>query len=162
VNILVSWREQNLQIKEALKDFDPPSVTQSMTSKPTPSDLGDLLSLSVEDLWLLREQIGRLLTSKISAELAALGKRLEYLKAEDQDVARVGHQEAKRNPRVRRPYPPVRPRYQNPSNPCETWSGRGKRPRWLMAQLVEGKRLDDFRINVGLMKPVTNGEMVKL
>jgi hypothetical protein len=31
-----------------------------------------------------------------------------------------------------------------------------------MAQLVEGKRLDDFRINVGLMKPVTNGEMVKL
>ncbi|WP_246670302.1 H-NS histone family protein [Bradyrhizobium stylosanthis] len=31
-------------------------------------------------------------------------------------------------PPERRPYPTVRPRYRNPKNPPETWSGRGKCP----------------------------------
>ena len=28
----------------------------------------------------------------------------------------------------------------------ETWAGRGKQPRWPIAQLGSGKRIDDFRI----------------
>jgi DNA-binding protein H-NS len=48
--------------------------------------------------------------------------------------------------RVRRPYPAVLPKYRNPERPSETWAGRGKTPRWLLAQLKSGRRLDDFRI----------------
>ena len=34
----------------------------------------------------------------------------------------------------------------NPADPSETWSGRGKTPRWLSKLLTSGKKLDDFLI----------------
>jgi len=38
------------------------------------------------------------------------------------------------------------PRYRNPNNPQQTWSGRGKRPNWLNEALESGKKLDDFTV----------------
>ena len=49
---------------------------------------------------------------------------------------------------ARRPYPQVFPKYRNPVEPSETWAGRGKKPRWLTAQLESGKQIDDFRIDL--------------
>jgi DNA-binding protein H-NS len=46
----------------------------------------------------------------------------------------------------RRPYPKVLPKYRNPKG-GETWTGRGKQPRWLTAQLKSGKKLNDFLIS---------------
>jgi len=40
----------------------------------------------------------------------------------------------------------VEPKYRNPANPAETWTGRGKPPRWLAAELADGKSKDDFLI----------------
>ena len=40
----------------------------------------------------------------------------------------------------------VPPKYRNPSNPAETWTGRGKQPRWLAAFVAKGKKLEDFLI----------------
>ena len=40
----------------------------------------------------------------------------------------------------------VAPKYRNPGNPAETWSGRGKQPRWLAALTGAGRKLDDFLI----------------
>lgn len=43
---------------------------------------------------------------------------------------------------------PVRAiRFRNTANPAETWSGRGKRPRWLAQALTAGASLDSFRVN---------------
>ncbi len=42
---------------------------------------------------------------------------------------------------VRRPA-----KFRNAANPAETWSGRGKRPNWLKAQLAAGRTLEEFRI----------------
>jgi DNA-binding protein H-NS len=39
----------------------------------------------------------------------------------------------------------VQPKYRAPSG--ETWAGRGARPRWLVAAIKEGKKLDDFLID---------------
>ena len=41
----------------------------------------------------------------------------------------------------------VAPKYRNPANPKETWTGRGKQPRW-MAELTAkgGKKPEDFLI----------------
>jgi DNA-binding protein H-NS len=36
-------------------------------------------------------------------------------------------------------------KYRGPSG--ETWAGRGARPRWLVAAIKGGKRLDDFLID---------------
>ena len=38
------------------------------------------------------------------------------------------------------------PRYRNPKNRKETWAGRGHRPRWLVAALKGGKKLEKFAI----------------
>ena len=46
----------------------------------------------------------------------------------------------------RRKYPRVLPKYQNPDVPSETWSGRGKQPRWLTAALKTGHSIEDFVI----------------
>lgn len=40
----------------------------------------------------------------------------------------------------------VAPKFQNPENPSETWAGRGLRPRWLVAAIKGGKKLEDFAI----------------
>jgi DNA-binding protein H-NS len=40
----------------------------------------------------------------------------------------------------------VLPKYRNPDNPEETWSGRGRQPKWVQAALAEGQRLEDFAI----------------
>jgi DNA-binding protein H-NS len=40
----------------------------------------------------------------------------------------------------------VAPKYRNPENPSETWAGRGLRPRWLVAAMEGGKKLEDFAI----------------
>jgi DNA-binding protein H-NS len=38
------------------------------------------------------------------------------------------------------------PRYRNPKNRSETWAGRGNKPRWLVAGLRRGKKLEAFAI----------------
>ena len=38
------------------------------------------------------------------------------------------------------------PRYRNPKNRTETWAGRGLRPRWLVAAIKRGKKLEAFVI----------------
>lgn len=38
------------------------------------------------------------------------------------------------------------PTYRNPANNAETWTGRGRKPRWLVAALNEGKTVEQCRI----------------
>lgn len=37
-------------------------------------------------------------------------------------------------------------RYRNPENPEMTWTGRGRKPGWIVEALAAGKSLDDFAI----------------
>ncbi|KCZ11152.1 DNA-binding protein, partial [Acinetobacter baumannii] len=37
-------------------------------------------------------------------------------------------------------------RYRNKNNAEETWTGRGKQPRWLVAEIEKGAKLEDFLI----------------
>jgi DNA-binding protein H-NS len=47
------------------------------------------------------------------------------------------------------------PKYRNPENPAETWSGKGKRPAWVEAALAGGKSLESLEIADD--RPVTKG-----
>ena len=40
----------------------------------------------------------------------------------------------------------VPPKYRNPENPEETWTGRGRQPRWLAALTAEGRSVEEFLI----------------
>lgn len=94
--------------------------------------------MSIDDLWSLHIEVSRLLQEKMKTEKVALEERLRTLKA---------------SPSARRPYPPVDAKYRNPDRPSETWSGRGKQPRWLVAQIKSGKRIDEFQIRQLSAKP---------
>jgi DNA-binding protein H-NS len=39
------------------------------------------------------------------------------------------------------------PKYRNPNNTSETWSGRGKRPRWVEVALSRGANLESLEID---------------
>jgi DNA-binding protein H-NS len=41
----------------------------------------------------------------------------------------------------------VLPKYRNPFVPSETWSGRGRQPRWLVAAVKAGRKIEDFKIS---------------
>ena len=90
-------------------------------------------SMSADELWTLYEEVSSVLAEKISTEKAKLEERLRKLETASHAINLDG---------VRRPYPKVLPKYQNPKNPAETWSGRGKQPRWVQAQLEAGERLE--------------------
>lgn len=40
----------------------------------------------------------------------------------------------------------VAPKYRNPANEKETWTGRGRQPRWVAAEIANGRKLEDFLI----------------
>ncbi len=46
----------------------------------------------------------------------------------------------------RKPGKKVAPKYRNPANAKELWSGRGKQPRWLAEQVKKGKKVEEFLI----------------
>jgi len=40
----------------------------------------------------------------------------------------------------------VQAQYRNPADKGQTWTGRGRQPKWIAEGLAGGKSLDDFRI----------------
>ena len=118
----------------------------------------DFKSMSTDELWALHEEIAARLAAALTAEKSVLENRLRRLQrgietqnatddAKSSDAKSSGAKSSgAKSSTERRPYPPVVPKYRNPDRPSETWAGRGKKPRWLAAQLKSGKRIDDFRI----------------
>ncbi|WP_407180083.1 H-NS family nucleoid-associated regulatory protein [Bradyrhizobium sp. STM 3562] len=107
----------------------------------------DLEAMDFDELWRLHEQLTEILAEKISAEKRELEKRLAQLnRAEQRSEPAIPSGEPTGSDRPRRKYPKVLPKYFNPSSPTETWSGRGKQPRWLVAALQSGRQLEEFRI----------------
>ena len=91
----------------------------------------NLKGMSTDDLWSLHVEVSQLLQQRILTEKALLEDHLRQLEGPVSG---------------RRPYPLVSAKYRNPDQPSETWAGRGRQPRWLIAQLRSGKRIDEFRI----------------
>jgi DNA-binding protein H-NS len=106
----------------------------------------DLVAMDFEELWLLHEELTKVLTEKITAEKLELERRLARLNRANLVGEAEDSSANSRTGRPRRKYPKVLPKYSNPSVPTETWSGRGKQPRWLVAALRSGKKLEDFLI----------------
>lgn len=107
----------------------------------------DLDAMSTDEMWQLHVEIGRLLSIRLTSEKRELEKRLARLRRENELPASETGVVGKDTPRERRRYPRVLPKYQNPDEPSETWSGRGKQPRWLTAALKTGHTIEDFVIS---------------
>ncbi len=110
----------------------------------------NLDGMSVDEMWQLHEEISRLLSVRLTSEKQELEKRLARLRREKEirqpQQAETLSAKAKTQT-ARRKYPRVFPKYRNPNEPSETWSGRGKQPRWLAAALNAGHTIEEFMIS---------------
>jgi DNA-binding protein H-NS len=106
----------------------------------------NLASMDFDELWDLHEELSKILTEKIRAEKRRLEQRLAQLTHPEQIKKIATPLEEREADRPRRKYPKVLPKYFNPVAPMETWSGRGKQPRWFAAALRSGHKPDDLQI----------------
>ena len=104
----------------------------------------ELETLSLDDLWSLHEKVSGILSARIKAEKHELERRLAVL-SRGLEVGQPGDSQSLAA-KPRRKYPRVLPKYRNPQT-SETWSGRGKRPRWLIAAMKSGHKIEEFQID---------------
>lgn len=101
----------------------------------------NLDKLSLAELTDLQTQVTRAIFNfkerKKHEALAELEKRATALGFSLRELVGIDIQRRRK---------PVRGKYANPANLDETWSGRGRRPRWVEAALKDGKSLDDIKI----------------
>jgi DNA-binding protein H-NS len=97
----------------------------------------NLSGLNVEGLMELREQIDVVLHKR----RAELQKQLERIASfHGETVTRRGRRGSSALKGRKVP-----PKYRGPKG--ETWAGRGARPRWLVAAIKQGKKLENFLID---------------
>jgi DNA-binding protein H-NS len=100
----------------------------------------NLSGMTVEALMDLRERVDEMFLER-RAELQKQLERMDALVG-GRRVVRVGGSALKGRK--------VLPKYRGPSG--ETWAGRGARPRWLVAAIKGGRKLDDFLIDKSARK----------
>jgi DNA-binding protein H-NS len=97
------------------------------------NQLNDLISKAqLRQVELRKEKVVKL-REKVNALLKAEGYTFDDI---------FGHGRGK----GKRAGTPVPPKYRNPADPAQTWSGRGKRPRWFNDALKAGKKEKDLAI----------------
>ncbi|SDQ37903.1 nucleoid protein H-NS [Pseudoxanthomonas sp. CF385] len=117
----------------------------------------DLRNLSAKELGALiakaKEQQTKL--AKRTPIATVRGKITKFAKAEGYTVEELFGTAGRSAPktaakpavsRAGRKLGKVAPKYRNPANPKETWTGRGKHPRWMAALITKGKKAEDFLI----------------
>ncbi|MDZ7905493.1 MAG: H-NS histone family protein [Cypionkella sp.] len=105
----------------------------------------DLSGLSLKELKALQSRVAKEIDGfkdrEKRAALAALDEKareLGYASAAAMLGATGGVKPRKRSPAV--------PKFANPANKSETWSGRGRKPLWFVAALKSGKTPDQMAI----------------
>jgi DNA-binding protein H-NS len=90
--------------------------------------MANLKGMNVEALMNLRKQIDQ----RLLAHRTELQKQLAALtpKGKSTSSSLKGRE--------------VPPKYRSPSG--ETWAGRGAKPRWMVAALKKGRKMEDFLI----------------
>ena len=105
----------------------------------------DISNLSVEELKRLQQEAEVLIASKKDQAIEDAYQQImdivENIGLNIEQVLEYGAGKRKKSTRKA-----VEPRYRSKANPSDTWTGRGKQPRWLVAELDNGAKLEDFVI----------------
>jgi DNA-binding protein H-NS len=99
-----------------------------------------LKSMSVAKLRDLKVKVDAAISEKVSARRHELEAEMSKLDGYT-GGGRRGRPVGRGGPRGA-----VAPKYINPENSAETWAGRGLKPRWLVAAMKGGKKLEHFAI----------------
>ncbi len=101
------------------------------------SRIPDISKLSFSELRMLRSEVDR--------RMAELQEREKHRLAGEwrKEAAEIGVRAEEILQIKKRKIPP---KYRNPENPRQTWAGRGKKPRWVVAHEKAGGDKEDLRI----------------
>ncbi|MVO15051.1 H-NS family nucleoid-associated regulatory protein [Parasedimentitalea huanghaiensis] len=102
----------------------------------------NLAEMSRKDLLQLKTDVDEALKSAEQRE------RLAALKAAEQAAAEFGFslEEISNGGRSSGKRSKAAPKYRNPANPEETWTGRGRKPHWIHTALTSGADISDLEI----------------
>ncbi len=102
----------------------------------------DIEGLSLKEL--------RDLSARVTKAIASFEerKKKEALAQVEEAAKKLGYalSDLTGTAKAKKPRAKVPPKYANPKNKAETWTGRGRKPRWADAALKSGKTLDDLKI----------------
>ena len=96
-------------------------------------------SLVIAELARLKNSIDSTIVNKRQFELLELRQQIDDLV----DASEFSLQEVLEAKPMRKP---VLPKYKNPNDAEQTWTGRGRRPRWVEDCLSGGMSLEDIAI----------------
>ena len=105
----------------------------------------DLQKLSYRELLDLEQRVSKAIEDRRRDEKSEIQKKVrELIEGAGFGVDEIVGKSApaKKSLKGRK----VAPKYRNPKNPDETWTGRGRQPKWLAAELARGRSLDSFLI----------------
>lgn len=101
----------------------------------------DLENLSLEDLRKLRKDVEKAIATFQDRKKSEARKKLEEVAREfGFSLNELAETAA---PRKRKS---AEPKYANPKDPSQTWTGRGRKPGWIVAALERGKSLESMLI----------------
>ncbi len=101
----------------------------------------NLEKMSLPDLIELQKNLGPAIKKKQKKEKNSVRKQMEELAKKsgftfDEVVSTAKPKKVSK----------VKPKYVNPNDADQTWTGRGRRPKWVEAALNDGKSLKDLLI----------------
>lgn len=100
----------------------------------------DISNLSVAELEALKGSIESVIGGRRQSELFNLRNTFEEMAENAGFTLDEVMQAAASKKRI------VAAKYQNPSDPAQTWSGRGRKPRWVEELVASGGDLDNCLI----------------
>lgn len=108
----------------------------------------DLSDLSLTDLIGLQNALPAIIEQAKQTEKATLRQKMEALAAESGfELSEVLNDEPKTKKKKRKQIGFVKAKYINPDNTEQTWSGRGRKPKWAASYIKNGGKLEELLIN---------------
>lgn len=103
----------------------------------------DLQKMSYRDLLDLGVRVKAAIEEKKQAEKSTIKKQVQDLiRQSGFEIDDIVGKTSTKSLKGRK----VAAKYCNPKNSDETWTGRGRQPKWLVAELERGRSLDAFLI----------------
>ncbi|MCK5917803.1 MAG: H-NS histone family protein [Cocleimonas sp.] len=101
----------------------------------------NLEKMSLPELIELQNNLGPAIKKKQRKEKTSLRKQMEELAKQsgftfDEVISTSKPKKVSK----------VKPKYANPNDTDQTWTGRGRKPKWVESALKDGKDLDDLLI----------------
>ena len=110
--------------------------------KDCPVNLSELETMSIKELRVLKDHVDEALNVAIPREKAALKATLRAMASEHGiRLADLVDDGKPKKGSAKGSVVPIK--FRNPSNPAETWTGRGRRPNWMTSK---GGDIERFRV----------------